>query len=80
MDGVADRFLGLIHDLEEVRDAVTAARAHEQFDELTLQVFWLKWPGLSQWAGALWKMLSEDLAGPASPLDDAELHEVGGSD
>lgn len=79
MDGVADRFLGLIHDLEEVRDAVTAARAHEQFDELTLQVFWLKWPGLSEWAGSLWKMLSDDLADRSTPHHDAELDEVGGS-
>lgn len=80
MDGAADRFLDLIHDFEEVRDAVTAERAHAQFDELTLQVFWLKWPGLSAWAGSLWKMLSDDLAGPSSPHSDAQLDEVGGSD
>jgi hypothetical protein len=79
-DGVADRFLDLIHDLEEIRDAITAERAYVQFDELTLQVFWLKWPGLSEWAGSLWKMLSDELAGPASPYHDAELDEVGGSD
>lgn len=80
MDGAADRFLALIHDFEEVRDAITAERAHAQFDELTLQVFWLKWPGLSQWAGSLWKMLSDDLADPASPHHEDALHEVGGSD
>jgi hypothetical protein len=80
MDGAADRFLALIHEFEEVRDAITAERAHAQFDELTLQVFWLKWPGLSQWAGSLWKMLSDDLADPASPHHEDELHEVGGSD
>lgn len=80
MDGVADQFLDLIHGLEDIRDAVTPEGAHVQFDELTLQVFWLKWPGLSEWAGSLWKMLSDELAGPASPHHDAELHEVGGSD
>jgi hypothetical protein len=37
MDGVADRFLDLIHDPEEIRDAVTAERAYVQFDELTSQ-------------------------------------------
>ncbi|HEX9066703.1 MAG TPA: hypothetical protein VF843_16455 [Streptosporangiaceae bacterium] len=79
MDGPADRFLALIHDLEELRDAVPASRAHAEFDETTLQVFWLKWPGLSQWAGSLWKMLSDELAVPASPHHDAELDEVGGS-
>ncbi|MGI9005163.1 MAG: hypothetical protein ACR2FU_03020 [Streptosporangiaceae bacterium] len=80
MDSLADRFLELIHDLEEIRYSVPAERAHAQFDELTLQVFWLKWPGLSQWAGTLWKMLSEEMAGPASPHQDAQLDEVGGSD
>lgn len=80
MDGVADRFLELIHDLEDIRDAVTPESAHAQFDELTLQVFWMKWPGLSQWAGSLWQMLSQELAGPSSPHRDAELDEVGGSD
>ncbi len=79
MEGVSDRFLDLIHDLEEVRDAVTPERAHAHFDELTLQVFWMKWPSLSEWAGSLWKMLSEELADPSSPHHDAELDEVGGS-
>jgi len=80
MDAVADRFLDLIHGLEEVRDAVAPEDAHIQFDELTLQVFWLKWPELSRWAGSLWKMLSDELAVPASPHNDALLDEVGGSD
>ena len=80
MDGDSDRFLDLIHGLEEIRDSVTPERAHVQFDELTLQVFWMKWPGLAEWAGSLWKMLSDELAGPASPHEDAELDEVGGSD
>lgn len=80
MDGVSDQFLDIIHGLEDVRDAVTPERAHAQFDELTLQVFWMKWPGLSEWAGSLWKMLSQELAGPSSAHRDAELDEVGGSD
>jgi len=80
MDGDSDRFLDLIHGLEEIRDSVTPEGAHVQFDELTLQVFWMKWPSLAEWAGSLWKMLSDELAGPASPHEDAELDEVGGSD
>lgn len=75
----AERFIELIHGLEEIRDAVSAERAHSEFDQLTLQVFWLKWPGLAEWAGSLWKMLSDDLSGPGSPHHDAELDEVGGS-
>ncbi len=80
MDDVAAEFLELIHGLEEIRDAMTPERAHAEFDETTLQVFWKKWPSLSHWSGSLWRMLSEELAGPASPHRDGELDEVGGSD
>jgi hypothetical protein len=79
MDDVAEQFLDLIHGFEEVRDAVPPERAHTEFDETTLQLFWKKWPGISAWAGSLWRMLSEELAGPASPHLDPELDEVGGS-
>jgi hypothetical protein len=79
MDDIAGQFLELIHGLEEVRDAVPPDRAHTEFDEVTLQVFWKKWPSLSVWAGSLWRMLSEEVAGATSPYEDAELDEVGGS-
>jgi hypothetical protein len=79
MNEAAGEFLDLIHRLEEIRDAVTPERAHADFDETTLQVFWKKWPSLSAWAGSLWTMLSEELARPASPYRDAELDEAGGS-
>jgi hypothetical protein len=79
VDDLAEQFLELIHSLEEFRDAITPERAHAEFDELTLQVFWKKWPALSAWAGSLWRMLSEELAVPATPHRDAELDEVGGS-
>ena len=79
VDDVAGQFLDMIHSLEEVRDALTPERAHAEFDETTLQVFWKKWPGLSAWAGSLWRMLSEELAGPSSPHGDSEHDEVGGS-
>jgi hypothetical protein len=80
MDDLAVEFLELVHRLEEVRDAITPERAHAEFDETTLQVFWKKWPGLSTWSGSLWRMLSEELAGPATPHLDADLDEVGGSE
>ena len=79
MDDNADRFLDLIHNLVEVTDGITPAQAHAQFDETTLQVFWKKWPEVSQWAGSLWKMLSDELSGPATPHRDPELDEVGES-
>jgi len=60
--------------------AITPERAHAEFDEITLQLFWKKWPHLSAWTGSLWRMLCEDLAEPSTPHLDAELDEVGGSE
>lgn len=80
MDEAADQFLDLIHNLEDFRDAMTPERAHADFDQTTLQVFWKKWPSISAWAGSLWRLLSEELAEPAMPYLDTELDEVGGSE
>jgi hypothetical protein len=79
MDEHAERFLGLIHDLEEITHSVSAAQAHTEFDEVALQVFWQRWPEISSWAGSLWRMLSEELAQPAEPHLDPELDEIGES-
>ena len=45
MDDVGDRFLDLVHDLEEITRSLTPEQAHAGFDETTLQVFWKRWPG-----------------------------------
>jgi hypothetical protein len=79
MDDVGDRFLDLVHDLEEVTRCLAPEQAHAQFDETTLQVFWKRWPGVSAWAGSLWRMLSEEMSGPATPHLDPDLDEVGDS-
>jgi hypothetical protein len=80
MSDLGDRFLELIHQFEDFRDAISPEQAHAAFDETTLQVFWKKWPELSLWAGSLWRMLSEEIAVPASPHLDTDLDEIGGSD
>jgi hypothetical protein len=64
VEDVADKFLELIHDLEDVT---------------TLQVFWKKWPHVSAWAGSLWSMLSAELAAPSSAQRDSEADETGES-
>ena len=79
MDEIADKFLELVHELEDVATSVTAQRALAEFDETTLQVFWKKWPHISGWAGSLWSMLSSELAGPATKHDDPDLDEIGES-
>ena len=75
----AERFLDLIHQLEEIANAHTPEQAHAQFDETTLQVFWKRWPHVSAWSGSLWRMLSEELAVPSQPHRDHDLDEVGES-
>jgi len=75
----ADRFLELIHDLDDVTSSVAVRRALADFDETTLQVFWKKWPHISAWAGSLWGMLSAELAGPGSQHEDPDLDEIGES-
>src|SRR2546430_15410603 len=79
MDGSADRFLDLMHQLEDFTHLVSPEQAHTQFDETTLQLFWMRWPQLSEWAGSLWRLLSEELAGPSAPHDESELVEIGES-
>ncbi len=79
MEVNADRFLDLIHQLEDFSDAISPERAHSEFDETTLQLFWMRWPQLSAWAGSLWRLLSEELSVPAAPQRDEDLDEVGES-
>jgi hypothetical protein len=78
MDDNADRFLELIHQLEDFTHSISPDQAHSEFDETTLQLFWMRWPQLSAWAGSLWRLLSEELAGPSAP-HDSELFEIGES-
>ncbi len=80
MDAGAQQFQDLLDQLEDLTDRITPEQACAGFDQITLQLFWMRWPHLSAWAGSLWRMLSEELAGPAAPHRDPELDEVGGSD
>jgi hypothetical protein len=78
MDDVSERFLGALSALEDVADQVTSDEAAVTLDDTALQVFWRDWPGLGSWAGALWRRLNEDLAGPSSAADEPAFDEVGG--
>jgi hypothetical protein len=73
-----DRLLAALDELDRVASESTPEEAVDAFDEPTLQVFWQRWPHVSSWAGALWRRLNEALEDAAMPLDDEELHEVGG--
>src|ERR1700735_2387974 len=79
MEANADRFLELLHQLEDFTDAISPERAQTEVDETTLQLFWMRWPQVSAWTGSLWRMLSEEMSGPSAPPADPELDEVGES-
>jgi len=79
MDDNSGRFLQAITELEAVTEHVTAQDAHRSFDESSLQLFWVNWPHISSWAGALWRHLNDELAEAAVPPSDPDLDEVGGS-
>lgn len=79
MEANPDRLLELLQEFEDFARSVSPDQAHREFDETTLQVFWMRWPQVSSWAGSLWGRLSEELAGPATPHADPELDEVGES-
>jgi len=79
MEANAHRLLDLMHELEDFADEISPERAHAEFDETTLQLFWMRWPQVSSWAGSLWRMLSEEMSGPSAPCADPELDEVGES-
>src|SRR5918992_5618838 len=79
VEDISDRFLDAISKLEEVADAVSPHDAHRLLDETSLQVFWRTWPGISSWAGSLWRLLNEELMDPANSSTDLDADEVGGS-
>lgn len=78
MDDVSERFLEALSALEAAADEVTPDEAAATLDDAALQVFWREWPRLGAWAGALWRQLNEDLAGPSSVVVDPDFDEVGG--
>jgi hypothetical protein len=79
VDDISDRFRDAISRLEEIADAVTPHDAYRQLDETSVQVFWKTWPGISSWAGSLWRLLNKELSDPAIASDDSDADEVGGS-
>jgi hypothetical protein len=79
VDDISDRFLDAISRFEEVADAVAPHDAYRQLDETSMQVFWRTWPGISSWAGSLWRLLNEDLMDPGASSNDPDADEIGGS-
>jgi hypothetical protein len=74
----SDGLIEALAALEAVADAATPEEASATFDDAALQVFWRNWPGISAWAGSLWRLLNEDLSRPSSAVREPDIDEVGG--
>lgn len=77
MDDPGDGLVRAIDLLREVADSLTADEARDEFDDAVLQVFWREWPGVSGWAGQLWRGVNHELAPHVGPPDDQD--DIGGS-
>jgi hypothetical protein len=80
MGDASQQFMEAMSTLEEVADALTPEKAAETLDETALQIFWRDWPHISGWAGSLWRRLSQDLEGPATPSEGGDFEDTGGGD
>jgi hypothetical protein len=80
VDDISDRFLDAISSLDAVADALGPHDAYHQLDETTMQIFWRRWPGISSWAGSLWRLLNEEFVDSAGSAHHPDADEVGGSD
>jgi len=77
MDGSADRFLDLMHHLRISPPAPPSRGGRPSvFDETTLQLFWIRGPQLSEWAGSRGYCCQKELAGPSSSALRSELFEI----
>ena len=64
--------------LDHTADKVRPEDAAREFGEVTKENFWRMWPGVREWADALWQALDEEYGSPARPLVDEDVDEVGG--
>jgi hypothetical protein len=72
-DAMADtsqQLLEAMEALNDVADALTPEAALEELDETSLQMFWRDWPHIASWAGSLWRRLNQELAEPATPVEE----------
>ena len=66
VDDISDRFLDAISRLEAVADAVIPSRRPPPTGRDEHAGLLEEWPGISSWAGSLWRLLNEELMDPAS--------------
>ena len=78
-EDISERLLKAFTEFEHVADATTPEEAAHGLDQATLQLFWQRWPHVGSCAGTLWRMLDQDLADAATPHEDSEHHDLGGS-
>jgi len=64
--------------LEHASEKLSPEEADREFSETTKENFWRMWPGIKDWADALWQLIDEERGHMARPALDEELDDVGG--
>ena len=64
--------------LDHTAEKISPDEAERAFGEVTKENFCRMWPGIKQWADALWQSLDDEREAMARPVMDEELDEVGG--
>jgi hypothetical protein len=65
--------------LDHTAEKISADDADREFGEVTKENFWRMWPQIRDWTEQLWQAIEEERSHMASPVEDEELDEVGGS-
>jgi len=65
--------------LDHTVQRVAADEAVKKFSDVTQENFWRMWPQIKMWADAVYLQIQEDRAFHATPVDEDEHLETGGS-
>ena len=77
-DQIEYGFTTAVFVLEHATDKLTPAEADSNFTEVTKENFWRMWPAIKEWAESLWRLIDDERAEMARPVQDDDLDDVGG--
>ena len=64
--------------LDHVAGKMPAEEAERSFNEVSKENFWRMWPAIKEWAESLWRLIDDERAEMARPVQDDDLDDVGG--
>jgi hypothetical protein len=72
-------FTTAVFVLDHTSGKLSPDDAERAFGEVAKENFWRMWPTIKDWAEQLWQAIDDERRDMASPVEDDELDEVGGS-